>query len=587
MSNNQKVSLIIDGNKIETSASSTIMEAADELGIHIPRLCYHPELSALGACRICVVEIEGEDGVDASCCRPVEDGMKVKTSSPQLRRIRRDIVELILDNHPKDCQTCTRDGNCELQDIAYQTGVRERLYEGERKEYDRDTTSPAIERDPEKCILCGRCIRVCDEVQGVSNLWQQYRGFQNVAAPAYNQPIEDSVCIRCGQCANVCPTAAIVEKNMTDEVFEALEDPEKHVVVQTAPSIRAALGEGFGYEPGTPVTGKMVTALRLMGFDTIFDTDLGADLTIVEEANEFLSRFRKNENLPLITSCSPGWISFLETFYPELIPHASTCKSPMSMLSTLIKTYYAEQENIDPENIYSVAMMPCTAKKYEADRKEHQQENGIPYTDAVLTTRELIWMCKCMGIDFRNLPDSQFDRPLGNSSGGGDIFGTTGGVTETSLRTAYEKFTGKECTDLDFMQVRGTSGIKEASIELDGETINIGIANGLNNAKKLFDLVKNGEKEFHLIEIMACPGGCVGGGGQPYPPKDTHALDPQLVKRRAKALYSIDSHKKLRKSHENPAILKLYKDFLDEPNSKKAHQLLHTTYKASERRGIK
>ncbi len=587
MADNEKISLIIDGMQTEVDSGATIMDAADRVGVHIPRLCYHPELSTLGACRICVVELEKRETMAASCSTPAEEGMVVKTTSPRLRRHRRDIVELILDNHPQDCQTCDRDGNCELQDLAYSLGVRERLFEGDRKRFPEDNSSPAIHRNPEKCILCGRCVRVCDEVQGVTNLWPQFRGFESVAAPAHNVDIMESVCIHCGQCANVCPTASIVENNVTDEVLEALADPDLHVVVQTAPSIRAALGEGFGYEPGTPVTGKMVTALNLMGFDTVFDTDFGADLTIVEEADEFLNRFRSGEKLPLITSCSPGWISFLETFYPELIPHASTCKSPMSMLSSLIKTYYADQKEIAPEQIYSVATMPCTAKKYEAARPEHEAPWGAPYTDAVLTTRELIWMCKCMGVDFRNLPDSQFDRPLGQSSGGGDIFGTTGGVTEAALRTAYERFTGEELTELDFMQVRGVEGLREASVELDGDTVNIGVANGLQNAKKLFERLQSGEKEYHLIEIMACPGGCVGGGGQPYPPKDTFALDPELVKKRAKALYSIDATKKVRKPHENPDITELYSYFFGEPNSDRAHELLHTSYTPAERQGIK
>ncbi len=586
-SDQEKISLTINKIRTEVEAGATIMDAADKVGVHIPRLCYHPELSILGACRICIVELEKNGQLVASCSTPAEEGMQVRTSSPELRRHRRDIVELILDNHPKDCQTCVRDGNCELQDSAYSLGVRERLFEGERKSYSEDNSSPSIHREPEKCILCGRCVRACDEVQGVTNLWQQNRGFESVAAPAHNADIMESVCIHCGQCVNVCPTASIVENNVTDEVFEAISDPDLHVVVQTAPSIRAALGEGFGYEPGTPVTGKMVTALKMMGFDAVFDTDLGADLTIVEEADEFLERFKSGEKLPLITSCSPGWISFLETFYPELISYASTCKSPMSMLSSLTKSYYAEQEGIAPENIYSVAAMPCTAKKYEAARPEHEAPWGDPYTDAVLTTRELIWMCKCMGVDFRNLPDSQFDRPLGTATGGGDIFGTTGGVTEAALRTAYERFTGEKLTEVDFMQVRGIQGLKEATIELDGSDINIGVANGLQNAKKLFERLLEGKKEYHMLEIMACPGGCVGGGGQPYPPEDTFALDPELVKKRAQALYTIDSNKQLRKPHENPDIKELYSYYLGEPNSKRAHELLHTSYTPRDRQGIR
>ena len=428
---------------------------------------------------------------------------------------------------------------------------------------------------------------MCEEVQGVTNLCQQHRGFTNVVAPAHDGDMNDSVCIQCGQCINVCPTAAFVEQNSTDEVLEALGDPDKHVVVHTAPSIRAAVGEGFGFPVGTPVTGKMVTACRLMGFDQVFDTNFSADLTIVEEATEFISRLTSGEKLPLITSCSPGWVNFMERFYPELMPLASTCKSPMSMLSTLLKTYYAEKTGIDPKKIYVVAVMPCTAKKFEAKRPEQMAPEGYPYTDAVVTTREFIWLAKCLGVDFQNLPDGEFDNPLGESSGAGDIFGATGGVMEAALRTAYEKVTGETCPDLDFMDVRGVEGVKEATIDIKGTKINIAVSNGLNNAKTVLDSVVNGDKTYHLIEVMACPGGCVAGGGQPYPPSGTYVLDPELSKKRAQALYAIDAKKTLRKSHENPSIIKLYEDFLGEPNGHKSHELLHTTYKVQEPRGVK
>jgi NADP-reducing hydrogenase subunit HndD len=587
MTDTVKVTLTIDGVRTEAAAGTTILKAADAIGIHIPRLCYHPSLSVLGACRICIVEVEGQRNPVASCAFPVAEGMKVRTASPLLRRLRRDIVELLLDNHPKDCQTCDRDGNCELQNLAYSLGVRERLFEGDRKRFGRDERSMSVTRDPEKCVLCGRCVRVCEEVQGVSNLSQQHRGFTNVVAPAHCGDMADSVCIHCGQCINVCPTAAFVEHNSTDEVFEALSDPKKHVVVHTAPSIRAALGEGFGFAPGTSVTGKMVTALRMMGFAQVFDTNVSADLTIVEEATEFLRRFEKKERLPLITSCSPGWVNFMERFYPELIPLASSCKSPMSMLSTLIKTYYAEEKGLDPKDVYVVAVMPCTAKKYEARRKEHRMPDGTPHTDAVITTRELIWMIKCMGVNFANLPDGQFDDPLGVSSGAGDIFGATGGVMEAALRTAYEKITGRDCPDLDFLPVRGVEGVKEATLDIDGTKVSIAVANGLNNAKSVLEKVISGEKVFHIIEIMACPGGCVAGGGQPYPPEGMYVLDPELAKVRAKALYAIDKGKALRKSHENPAILQLYAEYLGEPNGHRAHELLHTTYSAREPRGVR
>lgn len=582
-----KINLTIDGVTTSAEAGATIIEAADAIGIRIPRLCYHPELSILGACRVCIVEVEGQRNPVTACSFPVAEGMVVRTSSPKLRRLRRDIVELILDNHPKDCQTCERDGNCELQDLAYSQGVRERLYEGERKHFEKDLSSPSVLRDADKCILCGRCVRVCEEVQGVSNLCQQHRGFTNVVAPAHEGDMIDSVCIHCGQCINVCPTAALVEKNNAVDVLSALEDPDLHVVVHTAPSIRAAVGEGFGYEPGTPVTGKMVTACRMMGFDKVFDTNFGADLTIVEEATEFLTRLQKGENLPMITSCSPGWITFMERFYPELIPNTSTCKSPMSMLSTLIKTYYAEKAGIEPDKIHVVSVMPCTAKKFEAARDEHKNPEGVPYTDTVITTREFIWLSRCLGVDFRNLPDGRFDSVLGESSGAADIFGATGGVMEAALRTAYVKLTGQPCPDLNIRGVRGVEGVKEATIVIDGTDVNVAVSNGLNNAKILLDRVASGESNYHLIEIMACPGGCVAGGGQPYPPEGTYVLDPELTRKRSRALYAIDGAKTLRMSHENPEIAQLYDEFIGEPNGHKSHELLHTTYQARKPRGVK
>jgi len=586
MTTEKKVTLWIDGVKVTVSEKSTVLQAARSINIDVPSLCYHPDLSVLGACRVCLVEVEGQRNPVASCSFPVAEGMKVKTSSTLLRRLRRDVVELILDNHPMDCQTCVRNGTCELQKLAYDLGVRERLFQGERKHFEEDKSSP-VHRNPDKCILCGRCIRVCGEVQGVNNLGVQNRGFRNVVAPAHECNMIDSVCIHCGQCVNVCPTAAFTEQDATESVFEALANPDLHVVVHTAPAIRATVGEGFGFKPGTPVTGKLVTALRRAGFHKVFDTNFAADLTIMEESAEFISRVQKNERLPLITSCSPGWVNFMERFYPELIPLTSTCKSPMSMQSTLLKTYYAQQMGIDPKNIFVVAVMPCTAKKFEASRPAHMAPWGKPYTDAVLTTRELIWMLKCLGVDFRNLEDGMFDSPMGVSSGAADIFGATGGVMEAALRTAYEKITGKELEALDFKQVRGVEGVKETSVEINGLTINIGVANGLKNARHILDRVVSGEKVYHIIEIMACPGGCVAGGGQPYPPAGMHVLDPELGRLRAQALYSIDGGKSLRKSHENPAIEFLYENFLGAPNSHLCHELLHTHYEPKYPRGVK
>ena len=583
------ISIKIDGEPLQVAAGTTVMDAAEHLGIHIPRLCYHPDLSLEGNCRVCVVQVEGFDHFLASCAVKVWDGMEVQTNSPVIRMARRDIVELLLDNHPKECQTCERDGHCELQNLAYRLGVRERLFEGGRKDFPVDDSGVSVVRNPEKCILCGRCIRVCGEVQGVYNLSQHGRGFHTVVGPANLAPMDDSVCIQCGQCINVCPTAAFLEKDHTERVWEALSSPRgvKHLVIQTAPSIRAALGEAFGLPIGTPVTGKMVTALRRLGFDAIFDTNFGADLTIIEEAHEFLKRLEQGEKLPLLTSCSPGWVNFLEKFYPELIPNASSCKSPMQMLSTLVKTYYAEKQGLDAKDIYMVAVMPCVAKKYEAAREEHLMADGTPWTDAVLTTRELAWMIKSYGIDFERLADDEFDRPLGISSGAADIFGTTGGVMEAALRTAAVKLTGKELGPLVFEEVRGVTGLKEASIRIGDLTLNVAVSNGLENAKKLLDEVQQGGKPYHLIEVMACPGGCIGGGGQPYPPIGMSVLNPELIRLRAKALYTIDEGKQLRRSHENPAIEHLYADFLGLPNGKMAHELLHTTYRTRAPRGIR
>jgi NADP-reducing hydrogenase subunit HndD len=589
------VTLTLDGRKATVEDGLTIVEAAERFGIRIPTLCYHPDLSLMGSCRVCVVDVKDMGHFMAACAVRVWDGMVVETNTPAIRQARRDILELLLDNHPKDCQTCERDGNCELQNLAYSLGVRERLFEGRRKHFDTDASSHSVVREADKCILCGRCVRVCAEVQGVHNLNQHGRGFATVVSPAHGAKMDESVCIQCGQCINVCPTAAFLEKPATEEVWAALADPDRHVVVQTAPAIRAAIGEGFGRPPGTPFTGRMVAGLRVLGFKAVFDTNFGADLTIVEESNEFIKRLNGDGPLPMLTSCSPGWISYLEKFYPQLIPNASTCRSPMSMTSVLLKTYYAQKMGIDPRKIYVVAVMPCVAKKYEARRPEHYTPDGLPYTDAVLTTRELIWMAKSFGIDYWTLPQSgfwtvpkeDFDDPMGTSTGASDIFGTTGGVMEATLRTAAEKLSGNRVDKLEFTEVRAVEGLREASIAIGDLTLNVGVANGLVNAAALLDQVVRGEKLFHVIEVMACPGGCIGGGGQPYPPRGMKSLDPALLQARAQALYSIDGSKELRRSHENPAIQELYAGFLGEPGGPKAHELLHTHYKARLPRGIR
>jgi len=584
------INAIIDDMPVSVLEGTTIMEAADKIGAHIPRLCYHPFLSTEGACRICVVDVEDYRNYLPGCATAITEGMKIKTNSPQIRQTRRDLVELLIDNHPRSCLTCERDGNCELQNLAYKHGLRDRLFEGDRKRFPIENSSVSLIRDAEKCILCRRCVRVCSEIQGVHNLSQMYRGFNTVVTPAFEAPMDDSVCIKCGQCINVCPTEAFKEKDSTEEVWEALNNPDLHVVVQTAPAIRAAIGEGWTDFPQTEnPTGRMVTALRRLGFDGVFDTNFAADLTIMEEAHELISRIKNDEKLPLITSCSPGWIKFLEHFYPELIENASTCKSPMQMESALLKTYYAEKMNMDPKNIYVVAIMPCVAKKYEARRPEHYTEYDKPYTDAVLTTRELIWMIKAFGVDFKNLPEGDFDNPLGYSSGAGDIFGSTGGVMEAALRTAYEVITGKKIKELEFINVRAVEGLKEATIQIGDLSLNVAVSNGLNNAKTILEGIKSGEKEYHLVEIMACPGGCVAGGGQPLTNAGDYVypLDPDLIRRRQNVLYKIDQKKEIRKSHDNPFIKKLYEEFLGEPGSEKAHHLLHTSYEPKLPRGIK
>jgi NADP-reducing hydrogenase subunit HndD len=583
----KKINITIDGENLEVKPDTTIMHAAEKLGINIPRLCFHPDLSIEGACRVCIVEVEGYRNYLPSCATKVLEGMRIKTNSPQIREARRDIVELILDNHPQECQICERDGNCELQNLSYTLGIRERLFEGRRKHYEVENSSPSVIRDAEKCILCRRCVRVCSEIQGINNLSQLYRGFDTVVAPAFEAPMDESVCITCGQCINVCPVASFLEKSSTEKVWKALSDPAKHVVVQVAPSIRAAIGEGFGLAPGKAMTGQTVTALKRLGFDGVFDTNFGADLTIVEEAHELVKRIENNKLLPMLTSCSSGWIKFLEHFYPELIPNASTCKSPMSMISTLLKTYYSEKTGINPEDIFVVSVMPCVAKKFEMERPELQSEKGYPLTDAVLTTRELILMIKAYGIDFVNLPKGDFDNPLGSSTGAAAIFGATGGVTEAALRTAHEKITGKPLNEINFTQIRKTKGLKEATIKIGDLQLNIAIANGLNNAKTILEKVKHGKKQYHLIEIMACPGGCIGGGGQPYPTMGYHILDDKVLSLRTKALFKIDASKEIRKSHENPDVKKLYEEVFGEPGSKTAHAQLHTSYEQKLPRGIK
>ncbi|EMT38675.1 hydrogenase, Fe-only [Thermoanaerobacter thermohydrosulfuricus WC1] len=573
-----KVHVTIDGITVEVPSYYTVLEAAKEAGIDIPTLCYLKEINQIGACRICVVEIEGVRNLQTSCTYPVFDGMKVYTNTPKVREARKLNLELILSNHDRSCLTCIRNTNCELQSLSKKLGVDEIRFEGENIKYSIDDASPSVVRDPNKCVLCRRCVAVCSQVQNVFAIGMVNRGFKTMVAPSFGRSLKDSPCISCGQCIPVCPVGAIYEKDHTRRVYEALADEKKYVVAQTAPAVRVALGEEFGMPIGSIVTGKMVAALRRMGFDAVFDTDFAADLTIMEEGSELLERLKNGGKLPMITSCSPGWIAFCEKYYPEFIDNLSTCKSPHMMMGALVKSYYAEKKGLNPEDIYVVSIMPCTAKKLEIERPE-MQHNGIKDVDAVLTTRELARMIKEMGIDFVNLKDEEYDEPLGMSTGAGVIFGATGGVMEAALRTVADIVEGKDLDKFDYEEVRGLEGVREATIRIDGMDIKVAIANGTGNAKKLLDKVKAGEVEYHFIEVMGCPGGCIMGGGQPiHNPNEME----KVKELRAKAIYEADKNLPIRKSHKNPAIQKLYEEFLGSPLSEKSHHLLHTHYSKKE-----
>ena len=575
------VNIKIEGHDYQVESGLTVLEACRKCGYNIPSLCAfnHGECSR-ASCRVCLVEVKGARGLVASCVYPVNEGMEITISSQKATEARRASVELILSNHHKNCLQCEKNGHCELLEVSKMVGARDGMYEGEQSASTKDELAPGLIRDTSKCILCGRCIERCKKAQGISILGFEQRGFNTIVAPIGNRSFAKSPCLQCGQCVNVCPTGALMEHSEIDKVDAAMKAGKK-VIVQTAPAVRAAIAEEFGEKIGTPGTGKMVAALHRLGFYRVFDTNFGADLTIMEEANELLNRVKKGGTLPQITSCSPGWINYMEYYYPELIPHVSTCKSPHMMFGAIVKSYFAKTHNIDPSELFVVSIMPCTAKKYERARSQMPDD-----VDAVLTTRELAKLIKRNGINWQRLPEEEFDNDLlGDYSGAGVIFGVTGGVMEAALRTAYFWMTGKEYGAINFEAVRGLEAVKEATIDVEGTALKIAVVSGMRNAKPLLDEMKAGKSPYAFVEIMCCPGGCINGGGQPYvkpiflPNEDDDILDTYRAKR-ASVLYKEDERQVIRQSHNNKDIQKLYKDFLGEPGSELAEELLHTSYTA-------
>ena len=575
----EMVTVYIDDVEIQVPSDYTVLKAARKAGVKIPTLCYLKDINQIGACRVCLVEIERARGLQASCVYPVSEGLKVYTHTPKVLAARKQVVELLLSNHPQECLTCSRSTNCELQSLAKELNVGEVPFVGEKKEYEIDLSSPSIVRDATKCILCRRCVAVCSQVQQVGVLGVINRGFDSTVGPAFKHGLGEVNCTNCGQCINVCPVGALKEADHTERVWKALGDPNTHVIVQTAPAVRAGLGEEFGLPMGTPVTGRMVAALRRLGFDKVFDTNFTADLTIMEEGSEVIERLTKGGKLPVITSCSPGWVKFCEHTFPDLLENLSSAKSPQQMFGALAKTYYPETSGVDAKTVYSVSVMPCTAKKFECQRPEMAQA-GVPDVDAVLTTRELGAMIRQAGIDFVNLPNEEPDAPMGLGTGAADIFGVTGGVMEAAIRTVYELVAGAPLPSLELEPIRGMEGVKEAALDVPnfGE-VRVAVAHGLSNAAKLMQAVRKGEKQYHFIEVMACPGGCVGGGGQPLVTSAQRiAMDGEYQAVRHQAIYAEDRGKALRKSHDNPAVKEVYEKYLNKPLSEKSHHLLHTQY---------